>query len=284
MTMLTRCSACDTVFRIATDQLVSRQGKVRCGRCGEIFDALDMLVQHPGETAPDNAAPETIAENNSDASAYDLFSAPAEPAIEIGADAPVESMPEAKAETDAIEAPLANLSPFSLPQVSFLASDTGTRRRFPWLSLAGVLLALTTLVGQGAWFYRNDLATQYPPLKPLLETACKQIGCRLEATIDPQAISIESSDLQADPDNRAVLILSAVLRNRASFEQNLPLLELALTDAQDMALARRVLKPQEYSQALTTATIGAGSELQVRLLLDASRIKAHGYRLYAFYP
>ena len=88
--MLTRCSACDTVFRIATDQLVSRQGKVRCGRCGEVFDALDMLVLHPGEVAPDSAAPDTIAEENSDATGYDLFDAPAEPGIELGAGAPVE--------------------------------------------------------------------------------------------------------------------------------------------------------------------------------------------------
>ena len=110
---------------------------------------------------------------------------------------------------------------------------------------------------------------------------CKQAGCRIEVLRDAQAISIESSDLQADPANRNLLTLVALLRNRADFAQYAPHLELTLTDAQDVLVARRVLAPPDYFAA---APFAAGSEIQMRIVIDAGQLKASGYRLYAFYP
>ena len=42
--MLSRCPACATVFRVDTVQLRAREGRVRCGRCHAVFDALDAMV------------------------------------------------------------------------------------------------------------------------------------------------------------------------------------------------------------------------------------------------
>ena len=42
--LATRCSACDTVFRVVPDQLRVSEGWVRCGRCSEVFNALEGLV------------------------------------------------------------------------------------------------------------------------------------------------------------------------------------------------------------------------------------------------
>lgn len=57
--MLTRCPACQTVFRITPEQLKARQGRVRCGECRHVFNALDTLLDDAGsaprqadETAP----------------------------------------------------------------------------------------------------------------------------------------------------------------------------------------------------------------------------------------
>ncbi len=44
MSLATRCSGCTTVFRVVQDQLKVSEGWVRCGRCGEIFNALDGLL------------------------------------------------------------------------------------------------------------------------------------------------------------------------------------------------------------------------------------------------
>jgi predicted Zn finger-like uncharacterized protein len=44
--MLTRCPECATVFRVNPDQLKARQGRVRCGRCNRVFNAIDALIEN----------------------------------------------------------------------------------------------------------------------------------------------------------------------------------------------------------------------------------------------
>jgi predicted Zn finger-like uncharacterized protein len=43
--MYTQCPHCDTLFRIQVADLRMAQGKVRCGRCGQIFNALRYLSE-----------------------------------------------------------------------------------------------------------------------------------------------------------------------------------------------------------------------------------------------
>ncbi|GAB3492980.1 hypothetical protein GCM10027399_12290 [Curvibacter fontanus] len=39
MSLITRCPACRTMFKVVPDQLRISEGWVRCGKCEEIFDA-----------------------------------------------------------------------------------------------------------------------------------------------------------------------------------------------------------------------------------------------------
>jgi len=39
-----RCTSCSTVFRVVADQLRVSEGWVRCGRCAQVFNALETLV------------------------------------------------------------------------------------------------------------------------------------------------------------------------------------------------------------------------------------------------
>lgn len=50
--MLSRCPACDTVFRVGREQLAARQGLVRCGRCSEVFNARWHPVHGPRRDEP----------------------------------------------------------------------------------------------------------------------------------------------------------------------------------------------------------------------------------------
>ena len=43
--MRTRCPACNTVFRVTSDQLRAKAGKVRCGQCRALFNAFDELFE-----------------------------------------------------------------------------------------------------------------------------------------------------------------------------------------------------------------------------------------------
>ncbi len=45
--MLTRCPSCATHFRVTPEQLKARGGRVRCGQCQNVFNALDSLIEEP---------------------------------------------------------------------------------------------------------------------------------------------------------------------------------------------------------------------------------------------
>ena len=45
--MYTQCSKCETVFRLSAEALRAAGGQVRCGRCGEVFNALARLAEEP---------------------------------------------------------------------------------------------------------------------------------------------------------------------------------------------------------------------------------------------
>jgi predicted Zn finger-like uncharacterized protein len=47
--MRTRCPVCTTVFRVTSEQLRLRAGKVRCGQCHAVFNAFDELVSDAHE-------------------------------------------------------------------------------------------------------------------------------------------------------------------------------------------------------------------------------------------
>jgi predicted Zn finger-like uncharacterized protein len=60
--LYTQCSHCDTVFQLTADTLRAAGGQVRCGRCGEVFNALARLAEDasafptPGESSPGESA------------------------------------------------------------------------------------------------------------------------------------------------------------------------------------------------------------------------------------
>ncbi len=58
MSLITRCSACGTMFKVVADQLKVSQGWVRCGHCAEVFDAAAHLQPYaPQATASSSDAP-----------------------------------------------------------------------------------------------------------------------------------------------------------------------------------------------------------------------------------
>lgn len=248
--MITRCPRCMTVFRVTEDQLQARAGQVRCGRCDTIFDARASLLSSPSATASGSRAPLP------------------------GGNAPTTSggkLPALRGD----KSPDSTLNLGRRPRI----------RRSP-LWWVGSALALIALAMQAFYHYRGDIATLLPAAKPLLQRFCVQFQCEIPLPRRVDLLGIESSDLQADSANPSVMVLTATLRNRAAFAQALPALELSLTNPQDRTVARRVLSPQEYAPRGTRVEAGfaAGSELQVRVYMEAAALQATGYRLYLFYP
>jgi len=272
--MITRCPECATAFRITAEQMAARQGRVRCGHCATIFDAvagLESEREAPAEEPrlanrpPQEAPPEEPEKEE------ELSDAPSPP----------EPAPVEEAAPDAAEIP------------SFLAPRT--RRRFSPGWTAAVVLLLVALNAQALFYFRGAIALVQPRTKPYIERLCARLGCDLPLPRRAELMSIETSELQADPANPGVMVLSATLRNRAGFAQAYPALELTLTNDQDQPLARRVLQPGDYlapaeagrarEQGLASCAGGVPScEYRVKLLFTAESLKASGYRLYLFYP
>jgi predicted Zn finger-like uncharacterized protein len=151
---------------------------------------------------------------------------------------------------------------------------------------AAIVSLLIAFAAQGLFEYRDALAAHAPVTRAFLRGACHLLGCAIEPVRDPAALSIEASDLQADPGHRGLLVLSATIRNRAPYTIALPYLELTLTDASDQVVVRRAFAPADYVGRASdpAAGIPGNGENVVKLFLDASATAQAGYRLYLFYP
>ena len=56
--MYTRCSHCNAVFRVTMKELTAAQGKLRCGECAGVFNAMDSLsTKLPNQTDPTETIP-----------------------------------------------------------------------------------------------------------------------------------------------------------------------------------------------------------------------------------
>jgi predicted Zn finger-like uncharacterized protein len=77
MSLITRCSACGTMFKVVADQLKVSEGWVRCGHCSEVFDAAAYLQPFtpdlPAPASPAGVAPSGTAES---LAALDMLFAP----------------------------------------------------------------------------------------------------------------------------------------------------------------------------------------------------------------
>lgn len=260
--LVTRCPTCGTAFRALPAQLAARSGMVRCGKCSNVFDALANLVEEKAEAAAAEPSPQ-----------LGLFDA-------SGRGAP--SVPGASARSRR-RRPSEDDEP--LPE--FLEEEA-PRPRFVVVWGLAAFLALVALALQLAYQYRTELATLAPQVKPYLVEGCRFLDCEVRLPRRSDLLSIESSDLQADKRAEHLIALHAVIRNRAPFRQELPALELTLTDALERAVVRRVLKPQDYLPGRPPesleAGIAPGAEATLHVLLDTGGINATGYRLYLFYP
>lgn len=347
--LTTVCTACQTAFRITPEQLKLREGRVRCGRCETVFNALATLTQQPAPETPaatpgpatgfmpfgdmpagtpegepglitpppavaadapgtvvpefnplepdlaDDPAPSPALQPEQETQAPEPPPAPEPPVewpvIDPGALAPLQTSAPARIAEEpapapverapAAETPAPPRAAAAAPAFDFGPKPAAPRRSRWWAPLA--VLFLLTLVGQAAYYFRGAIAFMVPEAKPYISEICAELGCEVPLPRRAELISIETSDLQADPTNPGIIVLLATLRNRAAFPQTFPALELTLTNEREQPLARRVLLPGDYLADRTEAFEGS-SEKQIRLNIEAGSIKASGYRLYLFYP
>ena len=285
MSMYTRCSHCDTYFRVSREQLQASSGQVRCGRCQKVFDAFAGLTSQLPSSAKEAGA----------------TSSPEVPPIASGLGQPV-SIPPPSVLT-MIPSPVEH-PPFSeLPesgaqgrrgaskgQILTLPDDLfgsgGVRRSHGprWLWALGSVALAAALLWQVLHLFASELAVRLPDLRPQLAELCVWVGCTVTLPQLADQLFIEASDLQMlDAAQPGEFVLTTTIRNRAPVAQQLPLIELTLTDALSQVATRKVFRPADYAAAWPTNGIGPGQEIPIRLYLDTGELRPTGYRLYLFF-
>ena len=150
--------------------------------------------------------------------------------------------------------------------------------------VAGAIALLVLLVMQGTLSFRNALAARFPAAKPVLESSCAVFGCRVELPAQIDNIAIETGELTTL--GGGVYSFTTELRNTAGTAQAWPSLELALTDANDKPLVRRVFGPTDYLAAATVRANGIAprTEQAIKLHFRVDDLKPSGYHIAVFYP
>ncbi len=298
MRLVTSCPACEAAFYVSAEQLKAHRGKVRCGQCEHVFNALDRLAKVDDETTAGQPA-QSSAEDDKFPDIAALVTQqedtpPYGEAILHAADTPAAPRPILADEA------AFKLTDFSVPGNASILSPAmmedsvrnkaGIERRkkpvlLKLLLALFALLLILLLLAQAVYFLRSDITARWPEARPHLEQACLLVNCQVELPKNADLIAIDDSDLQEDPDRRGLIHLYVTIINHAAYSQAYPLLELTLTDTYDKPLLRRIFKPEEYLPA--GLDIGQGmaakKDVGIKLSFTTDNQAIAGYRLFLTY-
>ena len=277
MSLITRCPACQTLFKVVPDQLRISDGWARCGACETVFDASLHLLADAVQSAPPaklDTDLEPVAANGGIIDA--LTEAPP-----VSPDQAL--LAEAGAGANGTPAPSTEL-----PIASFLniePAPTHPKKRWRYFVLGSLSLTLLLgLAGQIVFHERDRIVALQPALRPWLMAFCLPLKCQLSALRQKEAIAIDRASFSKIAGNS--YRLNFTVRNTAAVAVAAPAIELTLTDTSDQPVLRRVFLPTELG--FKSDTLSAAAEWSASLVVTADLAdttqQTVGYRIYAFYP
>lgn len=324
MSLITRCTACGTLFKVVADQLKISDGWVRCGQCHAVFDAnanlvpTDELAHIPDaiDSIAADAANKTGSDPFADSSWINAVNLPAgftqssnfEPSQastpptlheleELARQAPPkrthqQAQDNASATDRALKVtPAEALKPMPSPEF-ILQAQRAQRWRSPAvrvvLGFVGLCLILVLAV-QVLVYERERIAALKPAALPWLNQLCNYAGCKIGPYQRIEAIVVDASSLnkvKTDGKTEAYR-LGVNLKNAIPQAVALPHIELSLNDAQDQSLLRRVLSPADLGANVVSLAANAEWTGAAAIQVDTTSLagaRIAGYRVLAFYP
>jgi len=281
---VTRCPHCRSVFRVLPEQLAQAQGWLRCGQCQELFDSTGLVL-----TLPEDEASAPRVDLNDFLQAEDRGApAPATPqaslvlsphpvaadtAVNNSASEALLSFEQALASFPTPEVPVPNPGQDTVDAAAMTdASETNPRRvRWGVITLF-VLLLLQLLWAMRAWWQTDSVGA-------LAQRGCEWVHCSVPALSDAEQLLIDGSRLVRTDEGYRV---EWTLRNRSSWPQRAPTLELTLMDEGGNVLVRRVVQPAEMSAPDRLEPAQAWEA--VLALQWPQEQNVSGYKLLIFYP
>lgn len=152
-----------------------------------------------------------------------------------------------------------------------------------WTSLC--VLGVVLFVVQLMYVYRVQIVSQIPLLRPVFESACQTLSCKVPYERRLDQIRVQASALHKAPNQPGQSTLGFTLRNEFERPQEWPTLVLDLKDFSGALIARRNITPDQYlASERREPAFAARSEIMVRLPLNTGQLQVNGYQISPFFP
>ncbi len=205
--MYTQCQHCKAIFEVSMREVTVAAGKLRCGECNEVFDAMLTL----STTLPEPFSPDSVTSGETPDANQNKKEIRPESTL---------SIQDAKSQRPQISQPTGIKE-----NVKEIAHDVNKSIDRKWMKPIALSLAILLLA---QILYHNR---QYFSRTPAHE---------------PDKIEMLSNNVFAHPNETGVLLISASIENHAKHAQPYPVLEVRLTDSDNNLVALRRFKPSEY--------------------------------------
>lgn len=231
--MYTFCPGCCTTYKITVDHLGTAGGKVRCGGCRHVYNAVDYLF----DTLP--LAREAL---------FVHRTALAE-----------EKRVAERAANKVVEKPSATLAETGWRQHNVIWKDV--------VNGAGIGLLVLVLGLQWIYFNRDSLAAELN-WRPAIQAMCDFTGCDMPLQVDLARIELVNRDVRKHPDVDNALLVNATFTNKAYFVQPYPVFEISFSDLAGEPVAMRRFHPAEYLAENTDIGAGLPAERPVQVVFE----------------
>ncbi len=206
--METSCPNCSARYRVTDNQLQAALGRVKCGECGMVFNALQSLKSFDGVLPTNYQLPEVM----SPPQAND------EPAPEL-----------------------------SLHEAMYGHKRNSVAHFAPFFWFIGILLLIVTGIVQAIYYQRYQLIKK-PEFQQQVQTLCELVPCGESGFSSIQQIKLLERNVFTHPVTSNALMVTGSFVNHASFAQKLPNMLVSLFDIKGSLIANRVFEPGEYLQ------------------------------------
>ncbi len=255
--MLTQCLQCAAVYRVKAGELAVAHGFVTCGNCGQVFNALNRLLDEPVSPTASAfaAAPVAIAPEESRASS------PIEP---VNKKPPASAHEEEDFDTRAVPEILrADLSRLERQQ----------RNGGGWWTLLA-LLAFLVLLAQGMQQYHALITARVPEVAPLITKLCATLTCA-PTVARAMHVAVVARDIREHPTYKDALLVNATIVNRGDAVIPYPTLQLSMYRRQGDLLGVRRFAPTEYLDASIDITQGMAANRLVYVVIEIANLGVH---------
>lgn len=286
--MYTDCPGCHRQFHVYAAQLSSARGMVKCGFCGEKFNALERLrdkpLTHPQQEPPVVAEAESPVEPD--------FIIPEQEGEQIEREHNKEEefeevVPEDREESPAAEkpgikadshqdkgykpaAPVSASHPESFRYTEALLAQpvqkSGWVSRLLWVF--GILLLMAIASSQVIWFNRDKIMNRYPETVSWFDRLCQKFDCEIIRHRDPGVIELVNRDVRDHPRYKNALLVNATMINQSQTVQAYPVVQLNLFDVDGNLIAYRQFQPQEYLDDSINILQGMAPNVPVHFVLE----------------